>query len=125
MGIGCNHIDSTESEYHEGNLKKMVFGFFCSILRNSISIISPHNQLHSDAPDLETFSKSSTVLVRDFPDTCSFPANAKGIPYCLMVPGKVTLSNGTVFTVNKDQIDSCVNNIADVVERLVMMEVDG
>lgn len=98
----------------------------CRILSSSAQInISQFPQLHADSPSLAVFSKSSTVLIRDFPDTCAYPANAKGIPYCLMVPGKVTTNNGTVFTVNQDQIASCRENIAELVERLVMMEIDG
>ena len=101
--------------------RSFVNNFAASFLKT----FDPKSQLHGASPNQQVFSTASTVLVRDFPDTCAYPANAKGIPYCLMVPGKVTLSNGSQFTVNKDQIDSCVSGTTEVVRRLNMMEQDA
>ncbi|CAD7928945.1 unnamed protein product [Amoebophrya sp. A25] len=79
---------------------------------------------HAGAPSLQVFQQSATCLVRDFPDTCAYPANAKGLPYCRMKPGKVVLRSGATFAVQQAGIDSCVENIKDVVARLDKMEID-
>jgi len=79
---------------------------------------------HTDAPTVDVFRQAATCLVRDFPDTCSIVANAKGIPYFEMTPGKVKLASGAEFSVQQPQIDSCVENVKEVVARLDRMEID-
>jgi len=78
--------------------------------------------VHCDAPDAVAFQQAATVLVRDFPDTCSLPSNAMGIPFCRMSPGAIVLPSGVEFKVQREQIESCVENITELLGRLDAME---
>lgn len=61
--------------------------------------------------DLTDFTSHGTLLVREFPDCTSKPANASGLPFCMMGPGTVATHSGVEFKISKDQIDNCVENI--------------
>ena len=82
--------------------------------------------LHGDSPSLSDFRQSATCMIRCFPDTCAYPANAMGIPYCRMQQGTVELpKSGTSFSMKADQIDSCVDSIAELLQRFSAVEVDA
>lgn len=64
-------------------------------------------------------SSFDTVLVRDFPDTVAMSANACGLAFCRMGPGKVTTRGGVTFAVTKDQLQTCQDGIDKIMEKLL------
>lgn len=68
--------------------------------------------------DLTDFTSHGTLLVREFPDCTSKPANASGLPFCMMAPGPVTSFSGVEFKISKDQINNCVENIDQLLHSL-------
>eukprot|EP00397_Hematodinium_sp_SG-2012_P053394 GEMP01063708.1.p1 GENE.GEMP01063708.1~~GEMP01063708.1.p1 ORF type:complete len:354 (+),score=81.33 GEMP01063708.1:51-1112(+) len=80
--------------------------------------------VHCDSPNLAEFTRSSTTWVCDFPDTVARPSNSQGIPFCQMVPGKITISDGLEFAIKKEQIDGCKENIQNLLNTVESMEVE-
>merc|ERR1711959_734053 len=76
---------------------------------------------HSRLPDVEAFTKESTLLIRDYPDTVMKPANANGLPFCRMAPGKIT-THATEFKIDKAQIESCVESVVYLLEGIELAE---
>lgn len=68
--------------------------------------------------DLTNFTTHGTLLVREFPDCTSRPANASGLPFCMMAPGSVTTLSGLEFKISKEQIDNCKQNIDQLLQAL-------
>lgn len=74
-------------------------------------------ELQKSSPDLFT-PDFAHVLVRDFPDTVAKSANACGLAFCRMTPGKVVTRAGVTFTVTKDQLQACQDGVDRILEKL-------
>jgi len=74
-------------------------------------------ELRKATPELFT-PDFETVLVRDFPDTIAKSANACGLAFCRMAPGKVVTRNKLTFNVTKDQLQACTAGIDRILEKL-------
>jgi len=91
-----------------------------SIFSHSSNLVVSNNSNNSGNGD---FIKASTILVRDFPDTLSIPSNAKGIPFCSMKSGTLRV-DGVDFKIGKDQLESCNENVKEILAKLEKMELD-